>query len=1030
MALPRLSFRSATLLVCVTFILVARGRSQDLRFDYLSTEQGLSQDIITAIVQDHRGFMWFGTEDGLNRYDGYSIKVYKHDPLDSTSIVSNWINALFVDNRGNLWVGEYEALDRYDEDRDVFVHYRHNPLDPGSLSANCVKSICGGADNTVWVGTVSGLNRLDPRTWKFVRYRHDPADPASLSSDEIGAVCQDAGGGLWVGTTNGLNKFISSTGSFEYFPETSGLSRRFTVRSIPAIFEDSRRNLWIAQSSTGLLRFNQDRSRLSSLPANPSDRKRPADSRIFSISEDRDGRVWFGFFSGLGMYDYVTDTFTYIHGDPRHPQSLKSDRIYSIYRDQADAMWLGTWQGGVNRYDPNKPSFSLFRHIAGDPNSLGAGEVLGILEDRNGEIWVGTGGGGLSRYNPRSKTFHNYVHHPGNVHSISSDHVAALVEDANGDIWSGCVEDGTLDRFERKRNRFVHYPLRNIQSLCRDSRGDIWVGLVYGGAARYNRKRDTFTEYSTHPADSTALWGTGVWCIYEDRNGMLWIGTWQGNACLNRYDRATGRFAHFVGDPRNPKSINNGAVRTVCEDAEGLLWLGTWGGGLNRYDPRTDTFSHLTERDGLPSNYVKGVLADGSGRLWISTERGLSSYDARKGQFKNYTTDDGLQGYRFLSGSYTKGPSGRFYFGGEHGFNAFYPDSIRDNPHIPPVLITRFTIFDSPAQLPHAIWTTEEVRLSYDQNFFSFEFVALDYSAPARNRYAYCMEGFDNAWVQSGSRRYAAYTHLEPGAYVFRVRGSNNHGVWNEAGASIRLVIMPPFWRTWWFYLLSLGVIAFSLYATYRYRVRKLLQVERLRTRIASDLHDELASNLTSIAMFSKIVRDGVEGRDILPEQHTELLERITTLSQNSVSAIRDIIWAIDPRTETLSDLLQRLNDAVVAECLAHSIVFRIQHPLQDSLPATNLLPEQRRHLSLILKEAVHNAIKHAGCSEITVSAIYSSPTLTLTVQDNGRGFECSARVDGKGLGTMRMRAEQLGGELSIETGGETGTRVLLKVRM
>jgi two-component system sensor histidine kinase ChiS len=1004
--------------------------SQEMRFDHLSTEQGLSQDIVTAIVQDQQGFMWFGTEDGLNRYDGYSIRVYKHDPFDSTSIGSSWVTALFVDGNGTLWVGGYQGVDRYDPNRDIFLHYRSTPADPGSLSNNRVSSLCGASESMLWVGTSLGLNRFDPRSGKFVRYVHDPADPASLSSDIISAVYQDAEGILWVGTSNGLNRFISTIGKFTYYSETCGSSQRFAARNISTIFEDSRRNLWIAQFSTGLFRFDRTRSSFTNYPARPSNLSKLADSRVFSIAEDRNGLIWFGIFTGLDVYDYTTDTFTHIQADSRKPQSLSNNRIYCLYRDRADALWLGTWQGGINRFDPNKPSFSLYRHIPGDPNSLGAEEVLSILEDHNGEIWAGTAGGGLSRYNPRTKTFHNYTHHPGNIHSISGDHVAALVEDPGGDIWAGCVEGGTLDRFDLKRNRFIHYPLHNIQTLFRDSREEIWVGLVYAGLARYDRKNDSFAHYASNHADSGSLWGTGVWSIHEDRTGVLWVGTGRGNFCLNRFDSATRRFTYFTTDSSNPLSISNNAVRAIHEDSDGNMWFGTLGGGLNKYDPSTNAFTHFTERDGLSSNFIKGILADSQDRLWISSDRGLTRFDPRKGQFKNFTPDDGLQGYRFLSGSYTKGRSGHFYFGGEHGFNAFYPDSIRDNPHVPPVVITRFTIFDRPVQLPHAIWTTEEVQLSYDQNFFAFEFVALDYSAPARNRYAYCMEGFDNTWVQSGARRYAAYTHLEPGTYVFRVRGSNNHGVWNEEGAALRLIITPPFWRTWWFYFLSFAVIAFILYAIYRFRVQKLLEVERLRTRIASDLQDELASNLTSIAMFSTIIRDGVEGRDVLPEQHTELLRRITTLSRDSVSAIRDIIWAIDPRTETLSDLLQRLNDAVVTECLAHSIVFRNQRPVEDSLPASNLLPEQRRHFWLILKEAVHNAIKHAGCSEIIVSATYISPILTLTVHDNGHGYEGSARIDGKGLGMMRMRAEQLGGELSIETGRETGTRVLLKVRM
>jgi len=1001
-----------------------------MRFDHLTTEQGLSQDIVTSIVQDRQGFMWFGTEDGLNRYDGYSIKVYKHDPFDSTSLASSWVSALLIDDEETLWIGGHEGLDRYDPDRDLFVHHRNNPLDLGSISSDYVSSLSRAADNSLWVGTSNGLNKCDQHTGKFVRYQFDPADPASLSSDAVSAVYLDADRALWVGTTNGLNRLIPSIGKFQYYPATAGSPQRFAAPKISAIFEDSRRNLWIAQFSTGLFRFDQMRSTLTSFPVRRSSLSGPADSRVFSIAEDHTGKIWFGHFSGLDIYDYAANTFTQIQGDAKHPQSLGSNRIYNVCRDRADALWLGTWQGGVNRFDPNRPSFSVFRHVPGDPNSLGADQVLSILEDRNGEIWAGTAGGGLTRFDPRTRTYHQYMHRPGNIHSISSNTVAALAEDPDGDIWAGCVEEGTLDRFDRHRSAFIHYPLKNIQTLCIDRNGDLWIGMIYTGLAHLDRRRDNFSYYSDNPSDSASLRGRGVWCIYEDRAGALWVGTWEGNAQFNRLDRATGHFAHFSPDPRNFSSISSTAVRTAYEDKNGCLWLGTWGGGLNKYDPLTNVFSHLTERDGLPNNFVKGILADSQERLWISTDRGLTRFDPHQGQFKNFTPEDGLQGYRFLSGSFHKGWSGRFYFGGEHGFNTFFPDSVRDNPYVPPVVITKFTIFDRPALLPRAIWATDEIRLSHDQAFFAFEFVALDYSSPTKNRYAYMMDGFDRDWVQSGSRRYAAYTHLEPGSYVFRVRGSNNHGIWNDQGASLRIIITPPFWRQWWFYLLSFLLIATALYALYRYRVQKIVDVERLRTRIASDLHDEIASNLTSIAMFSKIVEDTVQGRNLLPEQHVELLGRITTLSQESVSKIRDIIWAIDPRTQTLSDLLQRVNDTSVAECLAHNIILYTQRAVDDRLPTTNLLPEQRRHIWLVLKEAIHNAIKHASCSEIVIAATYSSPLLTLTIHDNGHGFDGSSGTEGKGLGTMRMRAEQLGGELLIETGKETGTRLTLKMKL
>jgi streptogramin lyase/signal transduction histidine kinase len=701
-----------------------------------------------------------------------------------------------------------------------------------------------------------------------------------------------------------------------------------------------------------------------------------------------------------------------------------------VYSDRAGILWIGTYRGGVNHYDPMEQRFLLYRHRAGITGSVSHDATYALQEDRRGMVWVGTPAG-IDRSDRDVRQFRLIL---DSQRLLGGAAVTALHERPDGTFWVGTEtgrlllvspEGQILRSLLAESDYRARIGQRTIRALYEQRDATLWIGTAETGLLRLDTRH---WKLDANPLAGTGIsFGSGVWVIHEDRTGDLWFGGWGGSNHLVRYNPRTREARQYAADALRTGSISNPSARTIYEDSSGTLWIGTWSGGLNRYDRQSDSFTTITENDGLSNNFVKGILADAKGRLWISTERGITRYDPRSGTFKRFTSEDGLQGDRFLSGSFSRGKNGWMYFGGENGFNAFHPDSIRDNPYVPPVALTSFRILDRPTPFPERAAGMPVVHLQYDQDFFSFEFVALNYTQPQHNQYAYIMEGFDRDWIQSGTRRYAAYTHLGGGTYTFRVKASNNDGIWNNTGSSILVVIDPPYWSTWWFWTLFASAVLMSLYAFYRYRVRRLLEVERLRTRIASDLHDELASNLTSIAMFGKIIQDAVQKDSPLPAGHLQLLERITTLSQESVSSIRDIIWTIDPRTETLGSLLQRLYDSVVTECNARNIALSFHIPQNDQLPTHNLPPEQRRHLWMILKETLHNAIIHSGCSAITVSTSYDAPELTVSIRDNGTGFEPTAATSGKGLGTLRMRAEQLGGSLTIATERNSGTTVELR---
>lgn len=1018
LSITRIGF--AFLTTILPFILVGRvcGQSSDIRFDHISVEQGLSQDIVTSIVQDRQGFMWFGTQDGLNRYDGYSIKIFKHDPRDPTSIFSNVIGPIYEDQNGVLWIAAGGGLDQYDADRNIFVHHRHDEMDPHSLSHNHVTSICEDGDGNLWVGTGNGLNRLDPNKKQFVRYRHHLRDQNSISSDYIGVLHRDRSNTLWVGTDNGLNVYDSKNDRFvRYFYNEKP---RYLISSLA---DDGKGNLWIGYAGYGVKRFSRSTGRITHyrpLIHNPASL---GDVIVFDICVDGRGTVWMATFSSLDKYDPVSDSFIHYRHNPNNPHSLSSDRPGALFEDKAGVLWVGTWHGGVSRYDPFKQKFALFRNIPNDLKSLSSNEVLAILEDRAGNMWVGTSGGGLNHYNQTTKQFVHYRHQPANPNSISSNIVTALWEDRKGNLWVGC-DGGTLDRFDRKHRMFVHYPFGDIKTIFEDSQGELWLGLasesrrLQESLIRFNPNKNTSTVYRNVPSHPDSLHGEEVWCIYEDRSGDLWIATWKDGAMLNRFQRREGRFTHYEHDPEDVHSISGNSVRAIQQDRQGFLWFGTWGAGLNKFDPTTGRFTRFHEHDGLPNNYIKGILVDDRENLWISTEMGLSKFNPQTGAFKNFSTDDGLQAERFLSGSCFKGRSGKLYFGGENGYNVFHPDSIQDNPNVPPIVITNFKVFDEPVQLPQSTSVNKEISLKYEEDVFSFEFVALDYTAPRRNQYAYMMEGFDKDWVNAGTRRYASYTHLDPGEYIFRVKGSNNDGVWNEQGASVNIVIQPAYWQTWWFRAFVVFVVAGIFYGFYRYRIANLLRVERLRSRIAADLHDDVGSNLSSIALASQLIARKIS----LPDNEMNQLTEIGSTALRTSDMMKEIVWLLNPRNDSVDDLLLKMK--AVAETMLRGTTYEFVGPHEKLTEKIDL--EMKRNLYMMYKEILNNIVKHASATAVSIHIAWENGKLLLTVQDDGKGFDATKPSTGNGLQNLRRRSEQIGAHLTISSRSGGGVVVSL----
>ena len=813
---------------------------QEPRFDRITIDDGLSQSSVYAIAQDGLGFMWFGTQDGLNRYDGHSFLVHRHVPGNPSSLSDNNVLSLHADSQGRLWIGtEGGGLNRLDLHTGAIVRYRHDPARATSLSHDWVTSIGPAGTGGLWVGTHEGVCRMLDEKGRFERLLLPSGEPACGS--QVEALLETRQGDLWVGTSGeGACRLDAETGEwtrFRHDPTDPGSLGGDTVR---VLHEDAEGAVWVGNMS-GLDRLDPATGRFEHFRLDPKNPASLSNDYVYCLLDDRRGNLWVGTQSGLNLLDRSTGRFTRHTNDPARPESLGNDYIMSLFEDRSGLLWVGTGSGGLSKLNPRKTQFGHVTAHARRDGPLSSPVVWSIQPDSQGNLWIGTENG-LNRRPPGSESFVQYLHDPADPTSLSNNNVRAVIEDYTGTIWAG-TDGGGLNRFSAVRGGFVRYrhdprDPRSLSSdqvlaLGEDRSGALWVGTRGGGVCRLERDRKGFQclrsgQGNRGPSDDI------VYDVLEDHRGLIWLGTLGG---LNCFDRETGEFRHFRSNPSDPSSLTNDGVGVVFEDGQGRLWVGT-DRGLNRFVEETESFVRYTTAEGLPNDFVYGILQDSQGLLWISTNGGLSRLDPETGVFRNFDVQDGLQSNEFNAGAHAVDQAGRLYFGGVNGFNAFSAEGLEANPHPPAVVITAFRAVDEPLPLPR---DGGQVGLSHTQNQVAFEFAALDYTAPSKNRYAYMLEGVEADWVDAGHRRYASYAHLGGGDYVFRVKAANSDGVWNHEGTAVRFRVTSPPWRSFWAYLGYLLLLVAVVLATVRYKTRAqaLVLTERLR-RMTSSLTQTL----------------------------------------------------------------------------------------------------------------------------------------------------------------------------------------------
>ena len=1009
--------------------------SQSVKFEHISIQHGLSHNTVHSIIEDKRGFIWFATEDGLNRYDGYNFKIFRNTRNDSTSLSDNFVWTLFEDSEGDIWVGTNNGgLNKYNSDTESFLRYTVTAGVIGGLSNNSIRSIYEDNSGELWVGTGGGgLNLFNRTSEKFSQFLPN-------LSDNILDIEEDSEGNLLI-ATDGSGLIRLSRDREKYVSIKNGEEN--LINSIWSLAVDDENSIWIGTNGNGLLKYRN--GKFNKISLNNKNDVSQGSANITDIQIIDQTAIWVSTEGGLYQLNKKGKILKSYYNIPTDQFSLRTNIIRRIFIDDTNILWIGTVGNGINKLVSEFKKVKHYTHNPSVPNSLSHDIIRSVYEEKNGLLWIGTLGGGLNLYNPRTDKFTHFKRNAKNPKSLSNDGVTAIHKDTKGNLWIGTWGGGlnklndsnltnSFELYEHKpgnRNSLIN---NIVQAIHEDAKGNLWIGTEKG-LDYFQPASNKFIHFVNENNNEFSLSDNRIQsnCIVEDSKGNLWIGTWNGLNKLSLTDKKINsnslKFNRYENESNNPKSLSDSRITAIYEDADGQLWIGTHGGGLNKLIYEVDekiSFINYSKREGLASNVIYGILGDDSGNLWISTNDGLSRFDTKNEIFRNYQEGDGFQSNQFFWGASAKGRDGRLYFGGINGLNSFYPSELKDNPHVPPVYITELQVFNKPLKvssddspLKKSIMNTDIIELSYDVYVLSFEFVALDYVNPDYNNYKYMLVGFDKDWIPSGTRRYVTYSNLKNGEYEFKVKGSNNDGIWNEQGSSLKIIIETPFWKAWWFIsLVVILVIVFILYFITS-QFKQILAVERLRTKLAADLHDNIGSGLTEIAILSEVLSTRLqhESKDILKS-----LNMISADSRQIIDKMSDIVWLVNPKRDSLYDLILRLEDNY-SELLSQTNISFTSKNLR-SLENISLTMEHRQHLFLIFKEGINNCITHGNCTEINLNADVKGKTLNMVLEDNGKGFDTAINARGNGLENMRDRAKKIGGDLKIISSVGYGTKI------
>lgn len=812
--------------------------SQNMSFEQVSSEKWLYQRNITCLTQDQQGYIWFGTNNGLYRFDGYSVKEYRRDAHNLNSLNHNNVNCIYTGKDGIIWIGTWGGLTRFDPITQNFSHYKHDPKNLKSISNNDVRAIVEDSKGNLWVGTFGGgINRLKKASSDFESYQYSNRTTSSISSNYINVIKCDSQGILWIGTRRGINRLDPKTLIFTIPQNNSIKNEAQQWTNVTSILEDSKKNIWFGSSGGGLFKLTSANGNVQNYLHDLKNKQSISSNTINSLCLEENGHLWIATSEGVNVLNLKSEEIQHVQNNPKNPSSLLNNDVRHLLRDRSGLIFIVTAEG-INLYSQLGGRFKKFQKNPNELESLSSNAINCFLESSDGLIWIGTRDG-LNRFDRLTARFQQFRMISNIKSELVSNEIKSMLIDQKGRFWIGTSNGLNLfDPISKKVSvfRFDRYnenSLNNeIISLSQTRNGEIWAG-IRKGLLKFNPDSGSFKLFKPDPSVSENQISNSVYAIKEDLFGKLWIGTLGGG--LSNFNRETGKFTTYRNNPNDTLSLSNNSVISIHEDQFGFFWVGTYGGGLNKLNRKTGKFINYSARNGLPDDMIYSIEEDKFGHLWMSTNLGLVKFDTKLKTFRNYDILDGLQSNEFRIGASKRLQSGELIFGGIAGFNLFKPDNINENNYIPPTVITEFKVLNKPFPI-----IGKRVELKYNENFFTFEFSSLSYALSDKNQFAYKLEGFDEEWIYCGSRRINSYSNLSPGEYIFHVKSSNSDGLWDEKGEQITIIIDRPFWLTWWFIAFCVILGSTFIFLGFRYRTRSInsrnIELEEKVRRRTADL--------------------------------------------------------------------------------------------------------------------------------------------------------------------------------------------------
>ncbi|MEP4891448.1 MAG: two-component regulator propeller domain-containing protein [Aliiglaciecola sp.] len=848
MPVKHLTLQLVLALVAIISAFNAIADNENIKFQRITLDQGLSQENILTAFQDSEGYMWFGTQEGLNRYDGYQFKVFTYSSRSKDSLSSDWVYSIIEPQENVLWIGTRNGVNVFDKGTQTFKHYRFQANDSSSINSDTVRVLFHSSKNQIWLGSDKGLNIYNPATDDFTN--------VPITADEskqfiIQSIAEDHQGNLWV-AASGLGVIKLDTSTNQVLVDAVDMNSLTGIQSeqIKTLTVDNQQRLWLGgDNGVTVIRFSPEGDDAPKV-------WRPealVDQKVSHIYQDRSDRIWFATSDGLFRLENDNQTFLHIKPEKQNPYSLSDGKLNYLFQDRGNVFWVGSIKG-LNKWNTATSNFDHIREGADKSKSLSGSYINTFFDGKDNDVWIGSIGG-LDRLNVETGDIQHFVADENDNNTLRSNTVMSLFSENGDQLYIGYQDQG-MSKLDTRTMTFTHYAADKtnpqalsapgVTSIKSAGNNKLWLTTFGGGLNLFDIKSQTFTRYLSDDTDLQTLGSNRLMTLYKAKNGLLWIGTW--GAGLNIFNPTTGTAMRIPNNVDDPTSLGSQEVWTIFEDSKENIWIGTRGAGVAKLSAENRKlgkfeFERISRYEGLPSSSVFGILEDESGFLWLSTNRGISKLDPDTFELLNYDSSHGLQGNEFNNGAYYRSKSGKLYFGGTNGATSFYPSQIAPNQHVPPVVLTKFQKLNEVFALDSSGQKSNHIQISHKDYLIAFEFAGLDFASPTNNRYLYKLEGFDNDWIEAGDIRKATYTNLPAGNYLFRVKASNNDGIWNEQGADVALTVLPAPWYSWWAYTIYGLLILGAVYLVYRSYINKLAKEANYR----HELELEVKSRTTEL---------------------------------------------------------------------------------------------------------------------------------------------------------------------------------------